>query len=72
MVWVYDRTGSLFVAMVMHMSLTACALILEPVGISGLALFVMDVVSILVWWLVVAAMARATGLRAAPLTARRL
>ena len=30
MVWVYDRTGSLLVAMLMHASLTACTLILTP------------------------------------------
>jgi membrane protease YdiL (CAAX protease family) len=60
-VWVYDRTGSLLVAMLMHMSLTACALILEPVGISGMSLLVSDAVSILTWWVVVFAMAMAGG-----------
>jgi membrane protease YdiL (CAAX protease family) len=38
MVWVYDRTGSLLTAMVMHASLTASVLILDPVGLSGVAL----------------------------------
>ena len=38
MVWVYDRTGSLLLAMVMHTSLTASVLILDPVAISGMAL----------------------------------
>jgi uncharacterized protein len=60
-VWVYDRTGSLFVAMVMHMSLTAATLIFEPVGISGMSLIVLDVVSILVWWGVVAVFAAVCG-----------
>jgi uncharacterized protein len=35
MVWVYDRTESLLVAMLMHVSLTAGLLILNPIGISG-------------------------------------
>jgi membrane protease YdiL (CAAX protease family) len=35
MVWVYDRTESLFVAMLMHVSLTASLLMLNPLGISG-------------------------------------
>ena len=39
MVWVYDRTGSLLVATLMHASLTASALVLDPIGISGVTLF---------------------------------
>ena len=35
MVWLYDRTESLFVAMLMHVSLTASLLILNPLGITG-------------------------------------
>ena len=38
MVWVYDRTGSLLVAMLMHASLTASMLILGPWRYQG-ALF---------------------------------
>lgn len=33
MVWVYDRTGSLLVAMLMHASLSASALIFEPLDL---------------------------------------
>jgi len=40
MVWFYDRTHSLFVAMLMHVSLTTSLLILNPLGISGANLFV--------------------------------
>ena len=54
MVWVYARTESLLLMMLMHASLTASTLILEPVGIAGVPLLVLDVVSILVWWTVVA------------------
>ncbi|WP_287585662.1 type II CAAX endopeptidase family protein [Candidatus Borrarchaeum sp.] len=48
MVWVYDRTGSLLVAMLMHASLSASVpLILMPLAISG--------VPLLTWYLVLAA-----------------
>ena len=35
MVWVYEHTGSVLVAMLMHVSLTASVLILDPQGLSG-------------------------------------
>ena len=54
MVWVYARTESLLLMMLMHVSLTASTLILEPVAIAGVPLLVLDLVSILVWWTVVA------------------
>ena len=38
MVWVYDRTQSLLVTMLMHVSLTASLLILNPIGLSGMRL----------------------------------
>ena len=38
MVWVYDHTQSLVLAMVMHASLTSSVLILDPQGMSGVAL----------------------------------
>lgn len=48
MVWVYDRTGSLIVAILMHASLTGgVALILIPLGIEG--------VPLVTWYLVLAA-----------------
>jgi membrane protease YdiL (CAAX protease family) len=57
MVWVYDRTGSLLVAMLMHGSLTATQLILMPLPASGMTLLT----SILAWaaalWIVVALIA---------------
>ncbi len=40
MVWLYDHTQSLLVAMLMHLSLTASLLILNPLGISGANLLV--------------------------------
>jgi membrane protease YdiL (CAAX protease family) len=61
MVWVYDRTGSLLVAMLMHASLVASQLILMPLPTSGMSLLT----SILAWaaalWVVVAMIAVANG-----------
>jgi membrane protease YdiL (CAAX protease family) len=37
MVWVYDRTGSVLIAMLMHVSVTASVLILDPAALSGTA-----------------------------------
>ena len=55
MVWVYDRTGSLLVAILMHTSLTFATFVLGPAVIAGSALLVVDIVSSAAWWLVVAA-----------------
>jgi membrane protease YdiL (CAAX protease family) len=57
MVWVYDRTGSLLVAMLMHVSLTASVRILNPLPNEGVPLFIYDLVLAAVLWVVVAAVA---------------
>lgn len=57
MVWVYDHTGSLLVAMLMHASLTACTFILGPAVIGGTALLVYDVILGAAWWAIVAVVA---------------
>jgi membrane protease YdiL (CAAX protease family) len=54
-VWVYDRTGSLLVAMLMHASLTASTMVFEPLGISGMHLLIYDLVSAAAMWVVAAA-----------------
>ena len=60
MVWVYDRTESLLVAMLMHASLTASApMILTPLGISGVPLLTWYLVLTAAQWVVVAAVAAA-------------
>jgi uncharacterized protein len=57
MVWVYDRTGSLLVAMLMHASLTASTFILGPLAISGVALLTYDFALAVAMWVVVAVVA---------------
>lgn len=62
MVWVYDRTGSLIVAMLMHASLTGSVLfILMPLAISGVPLLTWYLVLAAALWVVVAAVAVANG-----------
>lgn len=64
MVWLYDRTeNSLFVAMLMHASFSASRMILNPIGIAGLALATYDLVLAVALWLVVAAVAAMGGWR---------
>jgi CAAX protease family protein len=55
MVWVYDRTGSLLVAMLMHGSLTASARILMPPGTTGVQLLTFDLVWVAALCVVIAA-----------------
>jgi membrane protease YdiL (CAAX protease family) len=52
MVWVYDRSGSLPLAMLMHASLTASTLILQPVATSAAAVRYDLVWAALLWGLV--------------------
>jgi CAAX protease family protein len=63
MVWVYDRTGSLLVAMFMHGSLTASARILMPSGIAGVPLLTFDLVWVAALCVVIAAIAVANSRR---------
>jgi uncharacterized protein len=57
MVWVYDRTGSLLVAMLMHAPLAASQLILIPSAISGVQVVIYDLVFAAALWVFVAAVA---------------
>jgi hypothetical protein len=56
MVWVYDRTGSLLVAMLMHASLSASTLILQPLA-TGVPYLTWNLVLAAVLWGVVVAIA---------------
>ena len=60
-VWVYDRTGSLLVAMLMHVSLTASVRIFNPLPNVGVPLFIYDLALAAAMWVVVAAVAVANG-----------
>ena len=60
LVWVYDRTESLFVVMLMHASLVASNLILAPLA-TGMALVIFDLVWAAVLWVLVGAVALANG-----------
>ena len=60
MVWVYDRTQSLLVAMLMHASLTASNVILVPLA-TGAPLVIWSLVLAAALWAVVAAVALAKG-----------
>ena len=73
MVWVYEHTESLWVAMLMHVSLTASLLILNPVGLSGTNLVVYSFALAATLWVIVAAVAvadRQRPLRAPVITKR--
>jgi membrane protease YdiL (CAAX protease family) len=61
MVWVYDRTGSLLVAMLMHASLTASARILMPPRTIGVQLLIFDLVWVAALCVVLAAVHSPTG-----------
>jgi membrane protease YdiL (CAAX protease family) len=59
--WVYDRTGSLLVAMLMHASLSASMLIFAPPALSGAPFLTYCLVMSAATWAVVAAVATAAG-----------
>jgi membrane protease YdiL (CAAX protease family) len=61
MVWVYDRTGSLLVAMLMHVSLTASVLILDPERMTGTALLTYSFALAVAVWTAVALIAALSG-----------
>ena len=61
MVWVYDRTGSLLVAILTHVSLTASTLIFMPLATSGVTAVTYDLVLAAALWVVVGAVALANG-----------
>lgn len=63
MVWVYDRPGSLLVAMLMHMSLTASPRILMPTAIAGGPLLIFDLAWTAAMCAIVAAVGVASGAR---------
>ena len=61
MVWAYDRTESLLVGMLMHLSLTASVRIIGAPGITGLPLLIFDFAWFAAVWAVIAAIVVANG-----------
>jgi membrane protease YdiL (CAAX protease family) len=59
MVWVYDRTESLLVAILMHTSLLASQFIIIPLSLVGVAAVTLDLVFAAVLWAVVGVVALA-------------
>ena len=57
MVWVYSRTESLLVAILMHVSLVVTVVALEP-PLSGGGLLTFILVKAFVLWIIVAALAQ--------------
>jgi hypothetical protein len=60
MVWVYDHTGSLPVAMLMHAAFAFGTFALQPDGVAGVPLLVHGVLVSALLWLVVTAVAVGT------------
>lgn len=71
MVWVYDRTESLLVAMVMHASLLLFWIIATPEGIGGASLVMWYLVWAAVLWVVVATVYVTTSGQLTPQPLRR-
>ena len=61
MVWVYDRTQSLLVVMLMHMPIVVSQFVLNPEEISELQMFMSLIATGAALWLVVGAVALANG-----------
>jgi membrane protease YdiL (CAAX protease family) len=61
MVWVYERTQSLLVAMLMHATATAGMLILQPLAMAGTTLLLWLLAFAAAWWLVVCLVAVIKG-----------
>ena len=61
MIWVYDRTESLLVAMIMHVSLTASILILQPQAPTATQVVTYDLIYAALLWIIVAAVAVTNG-----------
>jgi membrane protease YdiL (CAAX protease family) len=55
MVWVYDRTGSLLIALLMHAGLTAGTLIFQPQETAGIYILIFNLVLAALFWIIVAA-----------------
>ncbi len=66
MVWLYNKTSSLFLAILMHSSLTFCALSLQSVSQSGVDFVIYDLAFALVIWVLALFVIRKTPDEARP------
>jgi membrane protease YdiL (CAAX protease family) len=57
MVWVYERTASTFLGILMHASFTSSLLILNPLGISGRNLLIFSFALAMTLWLITGVLA---------------
>jgi len=57
MVWIYDRTKSLFLVILMHASLTASILIFPPRQVTAVQIVTYDLILSVILWLIVAILA---------------
>lgn len=71
MVWVYEHTHSIAVAMLMHASLTASLLMLNPLGISGAHLVTYSFALAAVVWVIVGVVAVISRAQPGPQELRR-
>lgn len=61
MVWVYDHTESLLLAILMHTSITASIRILSPLPNEGLSIIITDMALATAFWIIVGLIAVTTG-----------
>ena len=66
MVWVYDRTASLFIVVLMHGSYIMCTLFVLAPPTTGMPFLLYSGAFVVVLWLAVAVVARVAGLRHVP------
>jgi uncharacterized protein len=52
MVWAYEHTGSLFLMMIMHFSLTACSITFSPTEMTGWEVFIYSLSVAVVFWVI--------------------
>jgi membrane protease YdiL (CAAX protease family) len=71
MVWVYDRTKSLLVAMLMHASLTASTLFILSPSARGFSLMTYYLILTVAMWVIVAAVTVANGGQLSPQSLQR-
>jgi membrane protease YdiL (CAAX protease family) len=52
MVWIYEKTSSLLIMIIMHFSLTACSIIFSPTAMAGWQVFIYSLSVAAVFWII--------------------